>query len=193
MKINWNQNPFLTSVEIDERDEQMILVAIQNEKYTSLLCNLDMELDGKFNWPALTDLDEIKRQVDRWSAICNLEIDSEEVQMYIYGLSTPHMGDCTCVPCSCIRCQVEEMLGINTLQGLGKHQAYKVQGAFGKEGSKSIDEAINSLNKPYTIENRSDSYRDYSEEDYNNLLVRWNSERESAIRWLQQYRERHGF
>lgn len=190
MKINWNQNPFWTSVEIDDRDKQMLLLAIQNEQYTEILCSLNLDLNGKYNRPALTDLEAIKKEVGKWGEICNLDVDSEEVQNYISYLDTGHMGDCTCVPCSCMRCQVEEMLGINTIKGLGKHQASKVQGAFGKDGSRTIDEAIASLDATPEYK-RSPTWPDSV--GYDIHIPRWESERKSAAAWLRRYKEEHGF
>lgn len=190
MKINWHQNPFWTSVEIDDRDKQMLLLAIQNEQYTEILCSLNLDLNGKYNRPALTDLEAIKKEVDKWVEICNLDVDSEEVQYYISCLDTGHMGDCTYVPCSCARCQVEEMLDINTIKGLGKHQASKVQGAFGKDGDRTIDEAIAVLeeDKEYI---KPDNWPDCI--GYEIHIPRWESERKTAIAWLKKYKEEHNF
>ncbi len=122
--------------------------------------------------------------------ICNLDVDSEEVQNYIHYLNTQHMGDCTCVPCSCMRCHAEEMLGINTIKGLGKHQASKVLGAFGKDGNRTIDEAIASLDVTPEY-NKSPTWPDSL--DYNIHIPRWESERKSAAALLRTYKEEHDF
>ena len=190
MKINWHPNPFRTTIEIDDHDKHMILLAIQNEEYTNILCRLDLDLNGKYNRPALTDLEVVKKEIGKWGDICNLSVDSEEVQYYISYLDTEHMGDCTCVPCSCLRCRVEEMLGIDTIKGLGKHQAYKVQGAFGKDGNKTIDEAIASLEQIPEYK-KPDSWPDSV--GYDVHIPRWESERKSAAVWLRKYKEEHGF
>jgi hypothetical protein len=193
MKINWHQNPFLTTVELDERDKERILIAYQNEEYSNILCDLNLELNGKYNRPALTDLEVIKEKVGKWGEICNLKADSEEIQSYMKELEYPHMGDCTCVPCSCMRCFVENMLGIDTIEGLGKHEANKMWGAFGKDGTTAIDEAIMVLEEPYRYEERHEGYKDYPEESYMALAVRWNKERKSAAEWLKKYKEEHNF
>lgn len=190
MKINWHPNPFRTTVEIDDRDKQMLLLAIQNEQYSEILCSLKLDLNGEFNRPALTDLEVIKKEVDKWGGICNLDVDSEEVQNYISYLNTEHMGDCTCVPCSCMRCHAEEMLGINTIKGLGKHQANSVLGAFGKDGNKTINEALVSL---YTIREYRKPATWPDSVGYEVHIPRWESERISAAAWLKQYKEEHGF
>lgn len=190
MNIIWNPNPFLTKVEIDDRDKQMILLAYQNEEYSEILCGLNMELKGEYGRPALTDLEVVKKEIDKWGAICNMEVDSEQIQCYISYLNTEHMGDCTCVPASCIRCQVEDMLGINTIKGLGKHQANKVQSAFGKDGNKTIDDAIASLEETPSYK-KPDTWPDSV--GYDVHIPRWESERVSALKWLKAYKEEHGF
>lgn len=190
MKINYKPNPFNTTVELDDRDKQMILLAYQNEEYTQLLCSLHMRLEGKYEKEPLTDIEVIKKEVDKWGAICNLEVDSPVIMDYISYIDDQHCGDCTCVPCSCIRCCVEDMLGINTLKGLGKHQASKVQGAFGKDGNKPIDEVIASL----------ETEREYIKPDtwpdsvgYEVHIPRWENERKTAAEWLKKYKVEHGF
>lgn len=190
MKINWHQNPFLTTVELNERDKERILIAYQNEEYSNILCNLNLDLNGKYNRPALTDLQVIKEKVGKWGEICNLTVESEEIQSYIKELDYPHMGDCTCVPCTCFRCVVESMLGIDTIKGLGKHQANKIQGAFGKDGNRTIDEVIAIL----------DTIPEYKKPPtwpdgvgYDVHIPRWESERKSAAVWLRKYKEEHGF
>ena len=133
MKINWHPNPFYTKVEIDDRDRERVLLYLQNEEYVEILCGLDNALNGKYRGPALTDLEEIKKEVGKWGDICNMTINSEEVTTFLSYIDTVHLGDCTCVPCSCIRCQVEEALGVDTIKGLGKHSARKIEGAFGRD------------------------------------------------------------
>lgn len=124
--------------------------------------------------------------------ICNMDIDSEDFNYILASVDDIHMGDCTCVACSCSRCRAEELLGVNTLP-VGKHMAYKIDGAFGRDYSKTIDEAIETLSKPYSFEGRSECYKNYSEENYMALTVRWNKEREAAAEWLKKYKEEHGF
>lgn len=190
MKINWNQNPFWTTVELDERDKQMILAAYQNEQYSDLLCDLNMRLKGEFRDLPLTDIEEIKTIADKWRAICNLEVESEEIQDYISYIDDQHGGDCTCFPCTCMRCYIEGMLGIDTLRGLGKHEASTVLGAFGKDGKKTIDEAITALeaDKEYI---KPDTWPDSV--GYEIHIPRWESERVNAIEWLKKYKEQHDF
>lgn len=190
MIINWNQNPFKTKVEIDDRDKHMILLAHQNEEYTNILVSLDFGITGKYKSQKFETIDEVAKEIKEWEYICNLTAESEDIQAYFDYLDTEHMGDCTCVPCSCIRCQVEYMLGINTIAGLGKHSAGKVYGAFGKNGDKTLDEVIAILeaDKEYI---KPDTWPDKVGWDVH--IPRWESERKSAVEWLKKYKEEHNF
>ena len=190
MKINWHQNPFKTTVELDEHDKRTILLAYQNDEYVQMLVELEFGFTGKYNSEKFKTMEEAYEISKRWGEICNLDVDSEEIRMYIEYLDTPHCGDCTCVPMSCIRCRVEEMLDIDTTEKCGKHSFRNVEGAFGKDGDHTIDEAIAILEKP----------REYIKPStwpdsvgYEEHIPRWKKEQEQAVSWLKRYKERHGF
>jgi len=187
MKINWNQNPFWTTIDLDERDKQMILLAHQNERYSDLLCNLDLRLKDD-----PLDLEGVEEIVDNWGEICDLTVNSPEVQGIIEYIKYQHGGDCTCTPYSCIRCIAEDMLGVDTLEGLEKHSAHKVQGAFGEDGKRTIDEAIEVLSAPGEYV-KGDAWNTVTLEDYEKQIPRWERERQAAANWLKVYKERHGF
>jgi hypothetical protein len=193
MKISWHQNPFKTKVKIDDSDKERILLAHQNEEYSNILCDLNMDLNGKYNRKTLTDLEVIKEKVGKWGEICNLTVDSKEIQAYFDYLNTEHLGDCICIPCTCMRCWVEEMLGIDTLKGLYKHSASDVHGAFGKTGENSIDEALEQLKEPHTYETRHSAWEKYPREEYEKHIPRWDEERKYGLEWLQKYKEEHNF
>lgn len=192
MKINWHQNPFFTKIELDEQDKKNLLNAYKVEQYENLLCGLQLHLDGTIKKDQPITIDIVKKEVDKWGNICNLEVDSEDFAHVLSFVNDIHMGDCTCVPCSCSRCYAEDLLGISTLP-IGKHMAHKIDGAFGKYGTKSIETAIETLSSPYTYEERHECYKNYSEDSYMALTVRWNKEREAAAEWLKGYKEEHGF
>lgn len=98
----------------------------------------------KINSPPPT-LEQVHQKIKDWRSICNMKVTDEEVEWVVRGLRTEHGGDCTCIPCSCRKCWAEEYLGIDTIAGLGKHSAAKIQGAF-KIG-KTIDAAIDILSE----------------------------------------------
>ncbi len=186
MKINWNPNPLLTTIELDNRDREHILLYIQTKLYEDILCDLDLRLKGELGQKTPLTLDEIRSKVSGWGRICNMYIDREEVKSYEVYLQTSHGGDCTCFPCSCMKCHAEEALGISTIQGLGKHSAHKIMGAFSE--NRTIDEAITYLEqKPSYVK------PDNWPTDYEKYIPRWKSEREAAIKWLKTYKQEHGF
>lgn len=168
MKINWNENPAKTTIELDSEDKEIMLISYKCEEYEMLLA---------------------ANRNDGWEDICNLTVDSPEFQSVLEWITYEHMGDCTCVPCSCLRCQAEDLLGISTLPPLGKHSTAMIFGL----NEPNIDSAIQKLGEPYTYQTRHKAYKDYTEEDYNKLLVRWNKEREQAQQWLMTYKEDHRF
>jgi len=187
MNIIWNQNPLTTVVELNDSDREMLVRYIQNERYSDILADIEMGIaDGK-----ITSLDEVHKQAKKWEEICELNIDSDMVKTFEEELKQGHIGDCTCVPCSCLKCHAEHALGICTIAGLGNHEASKINGAF--EGSKTIDEALWTLTKPITYEDRHSAWEKYSREDYEKHIPRWEQESYNALRWLTQYRVKHGF
>jgi hypothetical protein len=191
MKIIWNENPLKTVIEIDERDKERILLFIQNEAYIDILCNLDNAMNGRYSkQEPLTDLEKIKSKIEKWEEICNMTIDCEEIQIIESDLKGSHGGDCTCWPISCMKCYAESALGIDTLKGLGKHEAHAIMGAFGE--NRTIDDALRHLYKP-TERTKLESWAKFSQEDYEKHIPRWEAERERALIWLKNYKEEHGF
>lgn len=193
MKINWNQNPLRTTVDLDDRDKNMILLAIQNEEYSQILCHLNLWLSGEIDKDKPQTTEEIYKQVKKWGEICNMTVDHEDVQLVIEDLQYGHAGDCTCFAMSCAKCRAEEYLGINTIKGLGQHEGSKLISAFGKDGNRTIDEALAILKTPYDYETRHSSWEKYPREEYEKHIPRWEAERKNAIEWLEKYKEEHGF
>lgn len=96
MKINWNQNPLKTTIELDDRDRTMILLFIQNEEYSEILCSLDNWLDNKTKKDVQITIEEIHDEIQKWREICNMTILHEDVKAYEDYLQMSHGGDCTC-------------------------------------------------------------------------------------------------
>jgi hypothetical protein len=193
MKINWNQNPLRTAIDVDDRDKQMILLAIQNEEYSQILCGLDLWLSGRVQKDVPHSIEEVQKRISRWGEICNMNIEHEDVKMHVYELQSSHGGDCTCWAMTCGKCMAESFLGIDTIKGLGKHEAHKIMGAFGEKGDRTIDEALEVLRTPYDYEKRHLSWKNASPDEYAKHIPRWEAEKKRAIEWLEKYKEDHGF
>lgn len=87
------------------------------------------------------------------------------------------MGDCTKVPCSCTKCQAEDILGINTTEGL--KSLYYIAGAFEKNAT--LEEAIDFLK----------TEPEYTEDWHKPYIGSWTKGRLSALESLIEYREKY--
>lgn len=190
MKINWNQNPFLTTVELDQRDKEMLLSAYQKEEYENILCDLDLHMKGSIKKDIPVTVELVHSKISQWGEICNISVESDEILNLIKAVDYPHCGDCICLPCSCLRCQVEEMLGIDTIKNLGKHPASKIYSTFNKESVKTIDDAIFDLEKEIAYK-KPDKWPEAV--GYEVHIPRWEAERKSAVEWLKAYKQEHRF
>lgn len=210
MKITYNKNPLCTTVELDEHEKKELWYKIKCNELVDLLFDAHFHLQDETKW---FDLDKARKALepkyylededengienlksrlaaDDWPS--RAEGLNARVTMlqehYIQELMGFHIGDCTCVPCSCSKCHAEGLLGINTLKGLGKHSAYKIDGAFGKNNERSIDEALESL-KNYSTEPPADLTGWDKVGDWEKHVPRWTAEAKAAYEWLKQYNE----
>ena len=191
MKIHWNENPLKTTVELDDSDREKILLYIQNEYYTDILCEVDLWLKREIKKDDEPTLEKVHEKIRGWGEICNMDIDHEEVKAYEDYLQMSHGGDCTCWPMACVKCHAEDALGISTIEGLGKHSAHKIMGSFGENGT--IDEAINRLETKPEYVYKPESWINFSQKDYEKLIPILESARKAALKWLKAYKEKHGF
>lgn len=91
--------------------------------------------------------------------------------------SEEHCGDCIKVCCSCTKCNAEDILGINTTEGL-KGLRY-IASVFGKDTT--LDEAIEKLSKD----------AEYNEEWHKPHIERWTKERKEALESLIWYKGKY--
>ena len=190
MKILWNQNPLITSFELDDSDKQRMLIAHQSREYVSLLCSIEYAFTKLFKdaeAPPLQIPDNLKEKLKGWREICNMTIESDYLPGWIEELETGqyHLGDCTCQACSCDKCYAETLLGVDTVLGCGQHELSKIGGAFGyeKDVVVTIDEALEKLNKPVD-KIKPDSWTKFSQVYYESHIPRWEKEQINAIKWL---------
>lgn len=193
MKITYNKNPLWTTVELNETEQKELWYKVKIKEMEELLFEAYFNLrDGKHY-----DLDKARKAVEPDYYMTGEEGDEnnidkrcdEMVQWYVSELKGNHVGDCTCVACSCLKCHAEDLIGINTIKGLGKHSAYKIQAAFGKNNEKTIDEALDYLKK-YNPQ-KGAGWERFSQADFDQYVPRWKSEARHAYDWLLNYKNEH--
>ena len=211
MKINWNKNPLKTTIELDEHEQEVFKLKIKVKEMEEALCSASIHLDpANASWVMKenyrrtkphtieTLIAEVRKDYLNMDYILGEGKDErsldgrvdEMFQYYMDDLASYHVGDCTCVPCSCTKCHAEDLLGINTIKGLGKHAAYKVDAAFGKDNERTIDEALESL-RSYNPTRPADMSGWDKVGGWDKHLPRWKTEATSAYDWLLNYRNEH--
>ncbi len=191
MKITYNKNPLWTTVELDEQEKRELWYKIKVKEMEELLFDAYFHLrekDKHFN------LESARKAVepDYYLGVTDNEksdIDKrcdEMLEYYLAELQANHVGDCTCVACSCMKCHAEDLLGINTTKGLGKHSAYKINAAFGNKNEKTIEEALEFLNNYNPI--KGDAWSKFSQEEFDKHVPRWTAEAKLAYDWLLKYK-----
>lgn len=191
MKITWNENPLMTTIELDEHEKTELWYKTKVEQMEWLLHGAHFHLTEDKPY---FDLERAKQECDPEYYIADRGEKSkldERVDMivkeYIEALKGPHVGDCTCVACSCDKCHAEDLLGINTIPGLGKHEAVKIHSAFGEymrpwKRKRNIDQVIEYL----------ENYEPKADWDgWEAHAGRWKAEAKDACEWLKNYKIEH--
>jgi hypothetical protein len=92
------------------------------------------------------------------------------------------------VPATCSRCLAEEIIGINTTEGLGQKAGHAIQSAFGFEDKVTIDEALESL-RNFTA-TKTDVWSSYTDHEFQELVAKWKADADTAYEWLLAYKNR---
>lgn len=196
MKITWNKNPLDTVIELDDHEKELLKKTIKLKEYEDMIFFAWFHLDESNKCFSIQDA---RKELDPeyW---CNDEEGKQDHSKldtrvdvlhghYLAELKRDHSGDCTCFPCSCAKCNVESMIGINTIKGLDKYSANKINAAFGKKNERTIDEAIYELEN-YDPVPTPDSGWD-KREDFEQYIPKWKAEAQRAADWLKKYRDDH--
>jgi hypothetical protein len=187
MKIDYHQNPLRSQVYLDDTEKKLLKANIKTEILLEALAAVWYEFRKK----EPPSLEKIKEEVSFFDEDIGLSTRVDDLyDVYIKELeeSYTHIGDCTCIPATCYKCLAEEYAGVDTIEGLGKHLASKIDRAF-KDSSTSIDEAIDFLSNPIS-EDPNAEYINHPEM-YRSHRPRWEQERVSALKWLVNYKIKH--
>lgn len=205
MKITYTPNPLETIVELDETEIEMLRLKIKIEQYEERMFsahwNLTRTPEYLAGLPRMKTVEEARAEALKdldpsyWCDGEPTKLDArvdELLQHYLEELKGMHIGDCTCVPCSCSKCHAESVLGIDTLKPFpGKHELHHIQSVFSrwnpetKEHNKpevSLDEALEKL-RTYKPAGTWDGWEAH--------IDRWTQEAKRAYEYLLNYRNTH--
>lgn len=182
MKIVWNENPLCSSIILDDRDREVFKLKLYIEELENKLvgCHFYLTDSEYFN------LDEAKKSANyNFEEIQEALVDKFDYLVKELEFGT-HIGDCTCLPCSCEKCFAENLLGINTMEGLGKHEAYKIDSFFYDRKTQKVIRNINEV-----LEALQNYEPNANWEGAEVHFKRWKQEANRAYEWLKKYKEEH--
>lgn len=196
MKIIYTPNPLRSIIELDEHEKKEFWYKIKIEEMEHLLYSAHFSLSEEYGF---FDLNRARSELDPKYFMANeiperkvAPLDERVDEFYKYFMDdlhegNMHMGDCICQANSCSKCQAESLLKIDTIPGLGKHEAHNIYAAFSKgstwDDEHTIEEAIESLSE-YECKK---APREGAEAHY----PRWRGESERAHKWLIKYKDEH--
>lgn len=166
-------------VELDEYEKKEFWYKIKIKEMEELLLEVHFYTEYSTDMKKVAEAVNPEYYMDEQNKKSRLDARCDELLLhYLENLKGWHVGDCTCIPCSCSKCHAEDILGINTIKGLGKHAAHKVNAAFGEDNERTIDEAIERLG----------NYEPVLKKEYEQFQPRWSEEAKNAYDWLVLYK-----
>lgn len=182
-RIEWAENPLNTKIFLTDMGRLYLRYQIAKDGIldAAVLINMDETMDPPKHakkWVDGFDYTTEEGQIER-------RIEEHATNNERWLAEEFHTGDCTCVPCSCIKCYAEEYLGVCTLEGLGKHPGASVAKAFSVV--KTLAEAI------HYLETEPIAATWGQPEDWEPYVPRWKQDRNKAVAWLRQYGQEHNF
>ena len=203
MKITYTPNPLRTTVELDEHEKKELWYKIKIKELEEIVGMAALYVSENPKW---FDLEKARKELNNDYIYAESDdaksgIDKEADRMmgyYLEALQEEHIGDCTCVPCSCIKCHAEDMLGISTTKGLHKHAAHKIQNAFSRKDNPAEGESV-WLETERTIDEVLERLKNYDPKPvssagwdrvggWEQYAPRWKIEALSAYEWLLNYK-----
>lgn len=189
MQIVWDHNPLKTRVYLTDQEKDILLLKVQKEELLEIVSHTYFILSDKAT-ASIMKTDAYKKEVLEdisYESLYGKAVKYKEEAKRMFGYyidaleKEEHSGDCTCSPFSCIKCHAETLIGIDTIKGLSKYSALKIQGAFALHND--IDKALNHLN----------TYRAHLDanppwEGWESYADRWETEAKTAAYWLSKYK-----
>ena len=205
MKIIYNPNPLWADVILDDNDIKELWYKIKIYQLTEVIGDAHFELfDKSRNQVDYEYLDSLlepsKYETYDDTGPCYLDKRVNDIlQDYLTYLSDYHTGDCTSHPGSCMRCLVEERLGINTIQGLENGSGHYLYSAFmidGKMQKDAFDDAKKYLQKPIPeyddmpLEVQKSWEKNGGKVSYDNIKPYWVMKKTKALDYLIQHEKK---
>jgi hypothetical protein len=182
MLIKYQPNPLNTIIELDAHDIEILRLKITISELEERIYSAGFHLEPGERFSVETA--RLRLGADTLEEHLSKSVP-EHLDLFVAELRGSHAGDCTCVPCSCMKCQAEELLGISTIEGLGKHPAHYMESAFAD--GRDIDAAIAYLDdyRP----SRTGVWLGHPQEEFDQHAPRWTREVKHAAAWLRRYRD----
>lgn len=202
MKIIYNENPLRTSVELDEHDRQIFWLKIKIEELQEKLFSANFSLTEDKKYFSLdrarreTAPEEYIKEDNQEKTPLDQRVD-KLFECYLEELLSSHCGDCTCIPCSCMKCHAENILGLDTLKPFpGKHELSSINSAFsymenGETKQRSLSEALTYLRDHKISREKPEEWKRFSQEEYEKHIPRWEAEQVRAYEYLKNYAKEH--
>lgn len=196
MEIIWNNNPLKTQVILNQHEAEVLWYKLKVDLLLEAMCSAECSMNLEFMEPIhqkthgpdyrYTAEEALKAVRDdlRFDYHDSEDFDirvNEVHQMYLDALQGSHGGDCTCFCATCIKCDAEKKMGLNTIEGLSNHAGHYVCLAFNRRDC-DLDKAIQNLEefKPR---------KKFGSDDA--LQAQWSDWAAAALTWLVKYREDH--
>lgn len=179
MIITYTQNPLASTVELNDLEKAILWHRVKIKKLEELLFQTHFYLSS-----TSLDIDRARKEADPdyyCPEIGRAPIDTgtgRDVAFYLEDLKEEHIGDCVCFPCSCTKCGAESILGIDTIKGLGKHEANLILKFFRQDSTRTAVQVL-SLIEEYEVIPTQDWHLPH--------VDRWIKERENAREWMIAY------
>jgi hypothetical protein len=176
MKIIYNQNPLKTVIELTEEEKKAFWLKIKIEELIEIIATIEFHLNEN-NLEEAKKSSDLKYLLDQEDGIDKLV--NVMYERYLSALQDVHIGDCTYVACSCMKCHAEHILNISTIKDLPGSYAYHIENAFIKNNN--IDDAIEYLK----------NYQPIIKEGWEEYEERWELQAKNALKWLLEYKNKH--
>jgi hypothetical protein len=189
MKIEWDINPLKSKIFLDNKEKEIFRLKIQIDKMLEVTSSAYHSLGGYTKKePNVENAIKELRSIlyNKNSEEEDIRVSDAELEVFIDDLQSKHIGDCTCVAASCVKCHAEDLLGFSTIKGIGKHSLRQIDGAVEKYGN--LDDAIIYLEN-YNPGPRPDTWS--KSIDYDKYVPGWVIDAKNAASWLTRYKEDH--